>query len=309
VTGLRSWLGRSIEAARLASDRADLSIPGALASLAYLGWVPLLAAVAGIPRVADLAFLGARLYSSSVYPWNVLLLAAAASALVLTACLVVALAEAALLRALTGSHAARSLSHDTGVVVTVILLAALPAAAALAGLAALTAVAAPGVFTAPDLGAPLALRLLAALAPMLLALVVAVLLGQAFAAAAMRRAVGPNAEPFGAALRGAVRDVVRQPARRIGLALTATVAELVLLGLGYLLLRVLWAPIAADLAAGLLVTPTALILLVGFVAIWLALVLVGGVVHAWTSAWWSLELGTSIGEARPVTGGSDAVHP
>jgi hypothetical protein len=288
---MSAWLARSAAAARLAADRADLSVPGTLAALVYLGWLPLVLVTAGGPRLGDLATLGSQLYSSGVYPWNVVLLAAAASGVVLLGCLLAALAEASLLRALRPAAGGASLAHDTATVASLMLLGALPATAALVGLSALAAAVAPGEFTSPDSGGPLLVRLLAALSPMLLVLAAALLVGQALAAAAMRRATGPAPEPILPALRSALRDLLRHPGRRLGLALAAGGVELAALGLSYLLLRVLWAPIAADLAASDLVSPTALLLLVGLVAIWLALLLVGGVIHAWTSAWWSLELG------------------
>ena len=74
--------------------------------------------------------------------------------------------------------------------------------------------------------------------------------------------------------------------------------DLVALALATALLRVLWAPIRVELAAGQLVSPQALLLLVGFVAVWLALVLAFGALHAWVSAWWSLELGLAGEGAR-----------
>jgi uncharacterized RDD family membrane protein YckC len=64
------------------------------------------------------------------------------------------------------------------------------------------------------------------------------------------------------------------------------------------LLRVLWAPISVDLAAGHLVSAQILLLLVGFVAIWLALVLAFGALHAWVSTLWSLELAVVTLDAR-----------
>lgn len=308
MTGFAAWIGRAVAAARLAGDRADLWIPGALGALAYLAWLPLLAVVAGPPRVGDLAFVGARLFSSSLYPWNVVLLAGAATLVVLIACLVAALGEAALLGSLGRSDGRRSLSHDTGSAFTVILAASLPAAAALAGLVAGAVLVGRAEFGAPDLRGPLLLRILGSLAPLLVVLAAAVLLGQAFGAAAMRRAVGPAAGSIGAALRGGLGDVLRHPTRRIGLALGGTLAELVSLGLAFALLRVLWAPVAVDLAAGRLLSPENLLLLVGFVAIWLALVLVAGALHAWVSAWWSLELGPTVAETSPEAGGVDAAH-
>jgi len=299
VTMLGGWMTRAALAARLAGNRSDLWIPGAVSALAFLAWLPLLAVVAGSPRTSDLAFVGAQLFSSSAYPWNVVLLASAATLLVLAAFLIAALGEAALLRGLQHGGDGGSLTHDTGVIFTVLLVAALPAATAIVIVVAATAAIAPGEFGAPDLGGPLLARILGSLAPFMVSLAATVLLGQAVGAAAIRRAVGPGSERIGTALRGAVRDVLQHPTRRLGLALTGTLAELLAVGLTFAVLRILWEPLAEDLAAGWLLSPASLSLLVGFVAIWLALVLIAGALHAWVSAWWSAEL-------MPDAGGGDA---
>ena len=91
------WLGRAAQAGRLAADRAELWIPGAIGSLAYIAWLPLVLVVASVPRVSDITFLGADLYSSPLYPFNVLLLAVLLALLVVTACALAALGEAFLL--------------------------------------------------------------------------------------------------------------------------------------------------------------------------------------------------------------------
>jgi hypothetical protein len=136
----------------------------------------------------------------------------------------------------------------------------------------------------------------------LAALCVLVVAGQAFGAVAMRRAVGPAAVPVGAAMRASLRDLARHPVRRLGIALASFVADLIALALAIALLRVLWAPIRADLGAGQLASPQALLLLLGFVAIWLALVFSFGALHACISTWWSMEL------ARPTTAGRPAAQ-
>ncbi|HET6379760.1 MAG TPA: hypothetical protein VFH63_01830, partial [candidate division Zixibacteria bacterium] len=89
---------RGIYAVQLAGDRADLWPAGALAWLAYLGWLPLLLVVAD-PDPADLQPLGVSLYSSSSFPANVVALAAAATGVVILMALVASAAELALQRA------------------------------------------------------------------------------------------------------------------------------------------------------------------------------------------------------------------
>ena len=299
MSGAGGWFGRSAAAARLAGDRADLWFPGSLGALTYLAWLPLLLAVAAAPRASDIAFLGAQLLSSGAFPWNLLLIAALATLAVLIGCLVAALAEAALLRAAGQGTPDRTLTRETEVAFSVLLVAMLPTVAAFAAFASVVAAVAPAEFTAPDIGGPLVVRIAGHLLPVLVILVAVIMLGQAFGAAALRRAVGPGAMPVGAAFRAGLLDLLQHPFRRLGVALASTLADLLSLVVAVALLRVFWAPIDVQLAGGHLVSPQALLLLVGFVAIWLALVLAFGALHAWVSAWWSLELVQAAEEARP----------
>jgi len=124
-------------------------------------------------------------------------------------------------------------------------------------------------------------------------------LGQAFGAMALRRAVGPTALPVGEAVRAALRDLIQQPLRRLGLALASFLADLLAVALAITLLHALWAPIGAELAGGQLVSPAALLLLVGFVATWLVVILAFGALHVWFSCWWTVETGALGGEAAP----------
>jgi len=298
VSGPGGWFRNAAEAARLAGDRPDLWLPGSLGSLSYLAWLPLVLTVAALPKASDLAFLGARVLSSGAFPWNILLLATLATIVVLIACLLAAFAAAALLRAAGDGTADRSLTRETEVAFSVLLIAALPAVAISTALISGIAAVAPAEFGAPDIGGPLLLRIVRHLIPLLVTLAVFVLVGQALGAAALRRAVGPGAVSVGAALRGGVRDIAAQPRRRLGLAAASMLADLGALALATALLHVLWAPIRVELAAGQLVSPQALLLLVGFVAVWLALVLAFGALHAWVSAWWSLELGHAGAQGR-----------
>ncbi len=294
------WFRHAADAASLAGDRADLWLPGSVGALSYLAWLPLLLTVAATPRASDLAFLGAQVVSSGAFPWNLVLMATLATLAVLVACVLAAFGEAALLRAAGHGTPGRSLIRETEVALSVLLVAVLPAVAAFAALASGTAAVASAEFGAPDLGGPLLLRIAGHLVPLLVALGAVVVVAQAFGAAAMRWAMGANAVPVGRALKAGLRDLVRHPLRRLGLALASTLTDLLALALTIALLRILWAPIGAELAGGQSISSHALLLLVGFVAIWLALVLVFGALHAWVSAWWSLELARASEESRPV---------
>ena len=306
MTGAGGWLRNAATAWVAALDRPVLWLPASLGSIVYLAWLPLVLAVATLPRASDLAFLGAGLLSSGAFPWNIVLLTALATAAVVGACLLAGLAEAALLRAAGRGTPNRTLTRETEAAFSVLLIAALPAVAVATALASGIAAVAPAEFGAPDDGLPLLLRIVRHLVPLLVALAACVLVGQAFGAVALRRAVGERSVSVGAALRGGLRDLVTRPLRRIGTALASMLVDLLALVLATALLRVLWAPIRVELAAGQLISPQALPLLVGFVAVWLALVLAFGALHAWVSAWWSLELGlageadrTRVQEANP----------
>ena len=299
MSGAGGWLRHAGDAARVAAERGDLWLPGALGALAYLAWLPLVLTVAVAPRTSDLAFLGASLFGSEIFPLNVVLIAVLAALGMLVACLLAAFAEASLLRAMGLGTPNRSMPRELEVIFSVMMVAVLPAVTVAAVLISAAAAVAPAEFAAPDLGLPLALRIALRLVPLFLLLAVAAWLGQAFGATAIRKAVGRDALPLGAATTGALRDLVQHPMRRLGLALTALVADLLAVVLALALLRVLWAPIAADLTGGQLVSPQALLLLVGFVAIWLAVILAFGALHVWISTWWSLELGAE-GEPAPI---------
>lgn len=307
---MRRWLGAAGAAARLVSNRAELWIPGALAALAFVGWLPLVLAIVPLPDASDLEFFGENLYSSGAWPWNVLLLSVAALFGILTLCLGVALGEAALQRGLrplldelpdSGERHApeETLTGEAAVTFVVFLVALLPAAAAVMALAIGIAAVAPGEYQSPDIGGPVLLRIGREVAPLIALVLLFVLLGQAFGSSAQRRAVGPRPEPLAGAFANAARDVRRRPLALLGTAAVTLLALVALTVLGTLLLRVLWAPIGASLRAGDMGSPPTALLLVGFVAIWLCLILAAGALHAWASAWWSLEQGRRRAQSEP----------
>jgi hypothetical protein len=299
MSGRGGWLRSAALAARIAADRGDLWLPGTLGALTYLAWLPLVVTVAAVPRTSDLAFFGAELLSSELFPLNVLLIAVLGALGILTACLLAALAEASLLRAAGLGTPGRSMTQELEMALSVMLVAVLPAVAVGAAVMSGVAAVAPAEFGAPDLGVPLVLRIALRVAPLLAALVLFAWLGQALGAVALRRVIGPDPLPLGMALKAALRDVIDHPARRLGLALASFLADLLAVAMAGALLRVVWAPIGVELADGQLVTPAALLLLVGFVAIWLTVILGFGALHVWVSTWWSLEVGTPGEKARP----------
>lgn len=295
---MTSWLRRGAAAIGLAGERSDLWLAGALASLAYLGWIPILLAV-GPPRPDDLQYLAVRVVTSGAYPVNVIALAVAMVSGFLLLCLLSAMAEVALtVRAGPPHPTGRSSSRATFSALAVVLLASLPALAAAAVLAVGVAAHAPTEFSSPDRGSSVYLRMATVLLPQLLLLGAALVVSQAFGGLALRLTLEAP-DQLGAALRRAVGELGRRPWRWAGVALAGVIKDLGLLVLSFVLLRVLWARIGDGLGPGLLSRPEIPLLLVGFVAIWLTLLLIGGALHAAISAWWLLE--------RSVPGAGDGV--
>jgi hypothetical protein len=297
MTAFAEWLSRGALAARLTAGRSTLWVSGAIGALAYAGWLPLVLVVGSAPKTSDFAFLGADLYTSPLFPFNVLLIAFLLSLAVVSACTLAAVGEAVLLRQLGDAPWRRPLGRDVGTLLSVILVAALPVAVSVGAATFGLASVAPAAFTSPDIGGPLVVRLAGQLAPYLVALAAALLVGQAWGASAMRRAVAEPPPSLRAALVGGLRDLLARPARRIGLALVGTFTDLVTLLLAIGMLRILWSPIQQRLASGGPLDPAGLPLLLGFVIIWLVLVLLAGLLHAWVSTWWSLERSTAGIEA------------
>lgn len=300
---MRSLARSALEAGRLVADRTDLWTPAALAAIAFLSWLPFVLAIVPLPSPADLAFFGAGLYTSSRWPINAVELVGGIGLLALGASLLIALGEAALQRRLHDPVvSAGSLADDTARIWLVQVVAAVPAFAA-AGLLLLgVARVAPGEYQSPDIGGPLLLRIARDVAPLAALLLVAVLLGQAFGAAATRRAALRPQDRVVDCLAAGVRDLLHRGGRLAALATISFAVQVASLLLAVVLLRVLWSPIGLQLADRRLGGPQTLLLLVGFVAIWLCLLVGSGVLHAWASAWWTLELDPGASEpAAPVS--------
>jgi hypothetical protein len=286
---MRGWLRRALYAAQLAGDRADLWPAGALAWLAFLGWIQFLVVVAR-PDPNDLAFVGVSIYTSGAFPLNLIGLAALAVAAFALLCLLSATAQIALLRSAAAPDPARppfARAMLTGL--AVVLVAAIPAVGALAALLAGVAAVAPDAFTSPDTSTPILVRLGGPLLPFLIVFVVALLAGQAFGGTALRVAHQAPGARVTTVLSRAGAMVLRRPWGGLGVVLGGLLLDLLLLVVTSALLTVLWIPIGSALDGGRLATPGTLMLLLGFVAIWLGLLLAAGAVHVAVSAWWAIE--------------------
>lgn len=269
---MAAWLQRAGAAARLAAERSDLWVPGALVSFAGVGWIVLLATVAPPPSASGLAGFGLQLAASPWWPWNVAVLVVAVASGIGTLLLAVAFGEVAMLMGLT---AGRPESHPSSVprAAGVLAMGALPVVAVVALLGWL---AAPGVVESSVAG-PLWLWLVP--------VAVAILVAQALGAAVLRL---PGRAGLAAVRRRGPRLVLQA-----AVTMTAFVAGQLLTAA---VLAQLWRPLATRLADVGPVEPSTATLLLGFVWIWLVLVILAGVGQAWTTAWWSAELDAEAGD-------------
>ena len=278
---MNRWRRAAGASAHDVSVRPELWVPGALAWLVAIGWLPLIVVVARPPSVSDLTFLGARLVTSGAWPWSAVLIAAGLLSLIALGFAAVALANASLI-ATVGARAFRF--DDALRLLRISAVAAVPAGIALGFLLLTASIVAPGQFNAPDPpGGPVVSTLLR-LVPQL-----AVDRGtRPRRAGDLGRWRPDHGDPRGGDVPGDSPGGTDAAAAAVAIHLAASVlAGVVLLVLATMLLGVLWAPIGAslgafgdfDLATGLL--------LIGFVGVWLCIVLAGGALHAWSAVTWS----------------------
>jgi hypothetical protein len=281
-------------AAALASERVELWVPGALASLPFAGWIPFVLAVVTLPSVGDLGFFGSSLGISPNFPWNVVVLALAVVMTMVAASIVVAAGETALQRGierLMGTRPGpRSFDEECARHWTIQLAAALPALVVSAVTLLVVAGVAQTEYQSPDIGGSFVYRVARDVWPLLVALVVCVLLGQAFAGSAQRALRSPADRSLKSALAFGFRELRRHPLRLALLTVLSDLALVAWLAASWALLHLLWAPIGRAVGRGALLESGNALLLVGFVAIWLCLVIAGGALQAWTSTWWTLEI-------------------
>ena len=143
---MRRWLNASVPAAADVADRSSLWLPGSLAFMVTVGWLALLLGVARPPTIAELTFLGAGIVTSGQWPWNGIVILAAAMVLTATAIALASVAEAALL------HGRRARPADVRRTFLVGVVCVVPLAAPVAALLVALSFVAPGEFNAPEPG-------------------------------------------------------------------------------------------------------------------------------------------------------------
>ena len=285
---MRRWREAAGPALAFVSERPWLWLPGALAWVASVGWIPFVLAVARFPTQSEMTYWGAGMRTSGWWPLNLVLLAGGLILVVILALGMVAVANAALLATAEGREEdggdARRLFLASLMAVPAVALAVLIVLVA-------TVAVAPAEFNRPQGQPGPVVRTTARLAP-LLALAFAIIASSSGLSGLVGRAAVAY-RSIGAGLVLVPRLLARGGLAAVVHVIVASLVGISLLVLSSLLLRVLWEPIEASLAAGEpLDAPTAL-LLVGFVAIWLCLVLGGGAAHAWSSVTWSRLLGAT----------------
>jgi hypothetical protein len=285
---MSGWLANGAAALRFAGDRPGLWLPGALAQLAFLGWLPLVATVASLPDAGDLGFFAIGLVRSPPRIAALVLMLVAGFALL---CLLVAFAEVALERA-GGGAAGEAPGLGMAIVnrLAIIMVLAVPVVGAGGLLALGISLVAPDEYRSSNLSTPVLIRIIAAVWPLIVAVLGVLVACQAVGGIAKVHAAGHHPRAPMTAVAAALVDLVHRPVRRLATAVAGLAADLLLLVLALAMLRVLWAPIEAELRLGGLSRPSTLLLLVGFVAIWLALVLAAGALRATMSTWWWLEV-------------------
>jgi hypothetical protein len=288
---MRPIATHAIAAARIAAERSELWLPGALSWITFLGWLPFVASVPGPPDEAQLTFFGAGLVTSGAWPFNAIAIGIVLVCLVVAAFGLGALGEATLRSELAPSATSRRWSIVRRLL-AVRLLAAGPAAVGTVALLVGLAAVAPAEFSSPDIGGNVVIRIAERVAPLAVVALLLLLASQALAAAAERtRLAGGSALE---SLAAGVRRLRDRPWAALAVVLGSFgIRVAYLVGAG-LLVSVLWSPIEALLAAGFGLDPGTALLLVVFVAVWLCLVVGGGVLQAWSSIWWTLELSTVV---------------
>lgn len=291
---MRRWLDAASSALAHVSDRPTLWVPGALAWVASVGWIPFLIAVVRAPTQSELTYFGAGMQTSGLWPLNLVLIAAGAVAVVTLAVGLVAVGNAALDALLRDRRFAAA---DAGRRFVTSLIGVLPVALVVFVLLVATIAVAPAEFNRPQADPGPVLRTIGRLLPLLVLGAIVVMSTAALSGLAGRAASEAGSIAGGVA---ALPSMLRRPgtAGAVHIAVTAVLgaAFLVLAGV---LVQVLWAPIGAGLIAGGAIDATGALLLVGFVAIWLCLVLAGGALHAWGSATWSALLHPEAMAAPP----------
>jgi hypothetical protein len=292
----------------VASDHAELWLPAALAAMSAIGWLPFVLAVGPLPSDGDLAFFASSIVLSPSYPLNLVLPGGALICAVLSATVLSATGEAALLRAINHlrglDSSNRSIDEEAARVWLIRLLAAVPALAVAVAILATIRGVAPGEYQSPDLGrGPLLVRIALDLWPLVFLEFAAIAIGQAFAAGAVWASTGAGRVSLGRALAAGFHGLVRRPLRRIAISIAIDLVLVAWLVVTWGLLRILWIPIGRQAQSGALLAPASEALLVGFVAIWLCLVAGAGMLHAWSSTWWSLEVDAPETGTRSEGGG------
>lgn len=283
---MRRWAAVASTALRTVADQPRLWLPGSLAWVSTIGWVPFIVAVFRPPSVGELTVLGPRFFTSGMWPLNLILVGVGMLAVVVLALLAASAGNAMLIAA--AEHRPAS-TADVPRLLVPALVAAVPVMVGVLAIAVALIGIAPGEFNRPQVEPGPVVRTTLRLAPLIVFTGVVAIVASTLAGLAGRAAIRSRAVAAGlAAVPSLVRGAGRGGLVHLAVAVAIGAAYLVF---ATLLLSVLWAPFAAFQDAGAPFDVAGALLLVGFVTIWLCLVLGGGAVHAWGSMTATLLLG------------------
>jgi hypothetical protein len=299
---VRGWLARGREAFRLAGERSDLWLAGALGWLVFVGWLPLLLVVAP-PDGEGIEAIGVSLYLSQSFPLNAVLLVAGAVAGFVGLCLLAATAEVAIEHAADPRAAHPPAGRATFSAFGILLITAVPVVVTAGLVLGAVLAVAPAEYLSADLATPVLLRIALRILPELGVLLLVLLAMQTVGGAALRFGFTHPGQPAITSLRAVLRSILARPWRSVGVATAGLLADGVAAAVTFGLLRLLWPPIGLGLGDGLRSRPETVLLLLGFVAVWLGLLLAAGALHVAISAWWAMEVGTGA-----VSGGTAGIR-
>lgn len=279
---MRRWLSAALRAGDIAEWPAAW-IPGGLAWLAVLGWLPLAVTLVPAPAQSALTHFGAGMRTSGAWPLNLVLLLTGAVALIAVAAALAAIGNAVLLGRISGRDVEPS---DAGRMLGAAVVFGLPALIGAGIVIIAVAAVAPAEFNRGGASLDPVTRTALRIAPLLLFTGFLAVAGTVLAGIAGRVAVRHRSLADGLVRALGVARATGVPGAIH--AIVSVVLASVYVVVGGLLTRVLWAPIGARLTGGEMADTGTILLLVGFVAVWLCIVLGGGALHAWATATWTL---------------------
>ncbi len=221
---MRRWGARASTVLGVIADQPRLWLPGALAWLATIGWIPLVVTLVPPPTAGELTFLGPRFYTSGLWPLNLVLLAGSVVAVAVLLLLLAALGNAVLLAV---AQRRRPAGRDVLALLVPYLIACVPVAFAMLALGVALIAIGPSEFNRPQADPGPVVRTAGRLAPLLVFTAIVVVGAGTFAGLAGRGAVVTHSVAAGiTAVPGLARRAGRAGALHLAVTVSVAVAYL-----------------------------------------------------------------------------------